>query len=258
MSALLSAEGLVVGYGGVPVVRGLGLELHGGELVALVGPNGGGKSTTLLALSGALPPSAGVVRWRGQVTTSSLAARARLGLGLVTGDHPIFPELTGVQNLKVGDVQVDAVLSWFPELEGHLHRPAGLLSGGQQQMLALGRALARRPDALLVDEPSLGLGPKVIDRLLGALRLAADDGVAVLIAEQHVAKALAVADRVAIMAAGSLVHVGSSDGFLDDPDAVIAAYLGPEGGPDADTVGQVPDGAPAAATDRSDDDPPVE
>jgi len=223
---VLAARGLCVGYGAIPVVRDLDLELHAGEVVALLGPNGAGKTTALLGLAGALRSSAGQVRWRGSVTTAPMHRRCRAGLGVVLDDRSVVMGLTVRENLRVGRCDPLLALAWFPELEDHLDRHAGLLSGGQQQMLTMARALARGPAALLVDELALGLAPQIVVRLLTAVRAAADDGLAVLLVEQHVRTALDVADRVYLMRQGRLAWAGTAARARADSALVEAAYLG--------------------------------
>ncbi|MCK9898488.1 ATP-binding cassette domain-containing protein [Frankia sp. Cpl3] len=223
---VLTARGLSAGYGeGGPAVRDLDLDLCPGEIVTLLGPNGAGKTTTLLALSGALRPRTGVVRWAGRVTTAPLHQRARAGLALVPEDRSVIMELTVRENLRLGAADTDLALETFPELAGHLDRRAGLLSGGQQQMVALARALARRPAALLADELSLGLAPRIAERLLGVVRAAADGGLAVLLVEQHVRSALAVADRVIVLRHGQVAWSGPAEQARADPDVLVGAYL---------------------------------
>ena len=222
---LLEAVGLAVGYGTLPVVQDLELSVGAGEVVALLGPNGAGKSTVLLALAGELSPSRGTVRRRGQVITSPLHRRAREGFGFVPEERSIVASLTARQNLQLGRVDVDAATSMFPELTDHLDRRAGLLSGGQQQILTLARVLARKPEILLADELSLGLAPQVVTRLLAAVRDAADRGVGVLLVEQHVRKALGVADRVYVLQQGRVTWSGSADEARDRRRELEASFL---------------------------------
>ncbi|MCZ4492492.1 MAG: hypothetical protein QOH30_4120 [Baekduia sp.] len=201
----LSAQGLTAGYGAMPVIRDVALEVHPGEVVALLGANGAGKTTTLLALSGELPLTAGDVRMEGAGRGASLHRRARNGLSYVTEERSVFKGMSTLDNLRVAGVDPGRVLALFPELEKRLHVRGGLLSGGEQQMLTLGRALARDPRVLLADELSMGLAPLVVTRLLAAVRQAADEqGTAVLLVEQHARKALRFSDRVYVMRRGRI------------------------------------------------------
>ncbi|RHW24622.1 ATP-binding cassette domain-containing protein [Nocardioides immobilis] len=221
----LEARELTAGYGGTPAVHGLDLTVHAGEVLALLGANGAGKTTTLLALSGELPPLAGSVAVLGDGRRRRLHQRARQGLGFLTEERCVFMQLTGWQNLKIGRGRPERALDYFPELEPHLGKKVGLLSGGQQQMLALGRILAARPRVLLADELSLGLAPLVVDRLLAAIRQAADAGVAVVLVEQHVRQALAVADHVHVLRRGRVVLSGPAAELRDDAERIAATYL---------------------------------
>jgi branched-chain amino acid transport system ATP-binding protein len=209
---VLAARGVAAGYHRHAVVDGIDLEVRAGEVVALLGPNGAGKTTTLLTLAGELQPLTGEVYFRGHPTTAGLYKRAREGLAFVTEERSVFPQLTAAENLKVGRCEVADALSLFPELEPLLDRRGGLLSGGEQQMLTLARALGRKPILLLADELSLGLAPLVVKRLLTAVRAAADErGIGVLLVEQHVKQALRVADRVIVMRGGRIVLAGTVD-----------------------------------------------
>lgn len=224
-SGQLSAHGVYAGYHGVPVIRGIDMSVERGEIVALLGPNGAGKSTTLFTLAGKVQPLRGEVRWRGRPTTAPLHVRAADGLAFLTEERSVFMGLSVKENLRVGRCDLAFALSLFPELESHLNRRAGLLSGGQQQILGLARALARRPQMLLADELSLGLAPLIVERLLIALRKAADEGLGVLLVEQHVRKALNVADRVYVLQRGRVVYSGSGAEARRDIDAIEASYL---------------------------------
>jgi branched-chain amino acid transport system ATP-binding protein len=223
--SLLQVQGLHVGYGAIPVVQGLDLEVRPGEVVALLGPNGAGKSTTLLALAGELPLQAGEVRWKGERIASPLHRRARAGLGFVPEERSIVASMTARQNLRVARVDPADVLAVFPELTDHLDRRAGLLSGGQQQMLVLARALARRPEVLLADELSLGLAPQAVTRLLSAVRAAADGGLGVILVEQHVRKALTIADRVHLLHQGRITWSGTAAQAREHHAVLEASYL---------------------------------
>jgi branched-chain amino acid transport system ATP-binding protein len=205
MTAVLETREMCTGYMGQPVVHDLSIAVNAGEVVCLLGPNGAGKTTTMLALSGELALISGEVLFDGQPTKAPLHQRARKGLSYVTEERSVFKALTLRDNLRVGGVAVEDAIALFPELEKRLPVRGGLLSGGEQQMLTLARALARRPRLLLADELSLGLAPIVVDRLLQAVRRAADqDGLAVLVVEQHAHKALKYADRAIVMRRGRI------------------------------------------------------
>jgi branched-chain amino acid transport system ATP-binding protein len=229
---LLDVRGLRAGYDGIPVVRDLDLHVDAGEVVALLGPNGAGKTTTLLAVSAVVPLLGGEV----DVVGRSVAGRrphhlAREGLGHVPEDRALFFQLTVRENLRLGrrggGAGLDRVLELFPALVPLLDRRAGLLSGGEQQMLALGRALLGEPRLLMVDEMSLGLAPIIVERLLPVLRTIADDsGCGVLLVEQHVQMALGVADRAVVLNHGQAVLSGTAAALAADRELVASSYLG--------------------------------
>jgi len=190
-TVVLEARGVAAGYGPQPVIHDIDIVVQPGEVVGLLGANGAGKTTMLLALAGELPLLAGEVLLDGAVTTAPLHRRAKRGLTFVTEEKSVFMGLTARDNLRVADVDVDVALELFPELERLLAVRAGLLSGGEQQMLTLARALSRKPRVLLADELSMGLAPLIVKRLLEAVvRIAKNQGTAVLLVEQHVRKAL--------------------------------------------------------------------
>jgi branched-chain amino acid transport system ATP-binding protein len=226
MTALLRAENVSAGYHGHPIVHDLSLEVKAGEVAVLLGPNGAGKTTTLLTLSGDLPALSGEVFLNGQSTKAPLYKRSRQGLSFVTEERSVFMRLSVAENLRVGRTDVGRALEIFPELKPLMRRRAGLLSGGEQQMLSLARALARQPKVLLIDELSLGLAPLVVIRLLDAVQKAAkDDGVGVLLVEQHVWQALRVSDQVYVMQRGKVVLSGPTSEVASRLADVEEAYL---------------------------------
>lgn len=232
----LEVSGLSAGYLGIPAVREIDLRLAPGEVVALLGSNGAGKTTTLAAIAGLIRPLAGTVELEGDDITGGAAFRlARRGIALVPEDRALFHDLTTRENLRLGRParrggrkNRDAdVLELLPELHKCLERKAGALSGGEQQMLAVGRALMSGPKVLLVDEMSMGLAPVVVERLSPVLsRIAATAGTAVLVVEQHVGLALELASRAYVMAHGRIVLEGASSVLRSRRDLLMACYLG--------------------------------
>jgi branched-chain amino acid transport system ATP-binding protein len=225
MTTLLAARNLSAGYGAIPVLTGIDLHLDEGEIVALMGANGAGKTTTLMTLAGRLSATAGAVEWLGKPAHSPLHRRARAGLRYVSEERSIIRGLSTLDNLRLGPGPVDDALEHFPELRPLLKRPAGLLSGGEQQILTLARALAGRPRVLLADELSLGLAPLVVERLLEAVREAASRGVAVLLVEQQVRTALAVANRGYVLRRGMIALSGTVAELQDQIVEIEATYL---------------------------------
>jgi branched-chain amino acid transport system ATP-binding protein len=222
---VLEARGVSSGYGPVAVVHDVDLTVSPGEVVALLGVNGAGKTTTVRTLAGELKPTAGQVWFRGKPTTAPLHRRARNGMRLLTEERSVFMGLSVADNLRLGGQDRDRCLELFPELRLLLSRKAGLLSGGEQQMLTLARALAAEPVVLLADELSLGLAPLVFERLLVALRAAADRGTAVLLVEQHVRDALEVSDRAYLLSRGRIVLDGTGKELLDRVEEIESTYL---------------------------------
>jgi branched-chain amino acid transport system ATP-binding protein len=222
----LQAENLDAGYGQVRVLHDVSLHVAPGEIVALLGRNGAGKSTTLSTLAGLVPPRGGRVLINGEARTDATSRRVRSGLAYVVEERGVLLGLTAAQNLRLGRGTIADALTYFPEIEPHLGRQAGLLSGGQQQMLAVARALAGHPTALMIDELSLGLAPQFVERLLDALRAARDEGIGILLVEQHARTALRVADRAYVLAQGRVALSGAAAELAADFDQVEAAYLG--------------------------------
>nr|WP_203731845.1 ABC transporter ATP-binding protein [Streptomyces sp. SID12501] len=230
---MLTCEGLDAGYTkGRPVVRGFGLKLLPGEVTALLGPNGAGKTTVLMTLAGLLPRLGGSVTLDGRQIRGGRAREvARRGLVLVPDDRSLFTQLTVRDNLTLARRRhgstVDHVLDFFPALGKRLKVAAGMLSGGEQQMLALGRAMIQDPRVLLIDELSMGLAPVIVEELLPVVRrIAEGTGTAVVLVEQHVRLALAVADRAVVLVHGETVLSGPAQRLTTDPGLLERAYLG--------------------------------
>lgn len=229
---ILEVEGLTAGYDGVPVIRDVSLHVQPGEVVALLGPNGAGKTTTLLSISGLISPMAGTITAVGEpCSTRRPYVTARRGVAHVPEDRSLFFGLSGRENLRLGargsKDDMNRALEFFPALEPHLGKRSGLLSGGEQQMLALARALVGRPKLLMVDEMSLGLAPIIVERLVPVLRdVAEKTGVGVLVVEQHVHIALQVADRAYVMKKGGIEIEGTATELSRSTDKLQASYLG--------------------------------
>ncbi|HJZ27200.1 MAG TPA: ABC transporter ATP-binding protein [Streptosporangiaceae bacterium] len=230
----LAVRDLSAGYRGVPVVRELNLEVRPGEVVALLGPNGAGKTTTLETIAGLNRPISGTVELSGQNIGGKPAyVLARRSLALVPEGRALFPGLTVREHLRLAGGRgqrarrEEELLEMLPELRKCLGRKAGLLSGGEQQMLAVGRALVTRPRLLLVDEMSLGLAPVIVERLLPILRRAADElGSSVLFVEQHVALALEISDRAYVLTHGRIRLEGPAAELRERRELLAASYLG--------------------------------
>ena len=229
---LLRIDALRVTYGHVEAVRELSLEVHAGEMVALVGANGAGKSTTLLALSGLVQPRSGRILWEGQdITRWPAHRRVAAGLVQVAEGRAILKTLTVRENLELGAYprpgkpDLDPVFERFPILRNRASQLAGNLSGGEQQMLAIGRALLAEPRLLMLDEPSMGLAPIVVRDIFEALREIHQQGLTILLVEQNVRQALRLADRAYVLETGTVTLGGPAADLVGDP-RVVAAYLG--------------------------------
>ena len=253
MTALLEVEGLRVTYGGVVAVRDVSLAVEPGQVLAVLGANGAGKTTTLRAVSGLVRARAGQIRFDGEsVLGDSPEAIARRGIAHVPAGRGIFPTLTVADNLRMGlygagrdgtpdaATAIEEVLEQFPILRERRDQAAGTMSGGQQQQLAIGRALVQRPRLLLLDEMSMGLAPSVVNELFALVGRLRDTGMAVVMVEQFVGQALQVADTAVVLEQGSVVAQGAPDQLSSDD--IAAAYLGGGGEPDV-VVRPAPDRA---------------
>ena len=235
MSALLDLRQLSVAYGGIQAVKGLNLYLNEGELVSLIGANGAGKTTTLKAICGLLAPQSGEVLYQGRSLKGQGAwDLVAQGLVMVPEGRGIFTRMTIDENLRMGaylrrdrevNADMESVYQRFPRLKERHRQLAGTLSGGEQQMLAMGRALLARPKLLLLDEPSMGLAPLMVDKIFEVITDIAKQGVTVLLVEQNAHRALEIAHRAYVMDSGELVLEGPAQSLLNDPQ-VQAAYLG--------------------------------
>jgi branched-chain amino acid transport system ATP-binding protein len=212
---IIQCRHLDVGYGDLRAAGPIDLSVAPGEAVALIGANGAGKTTILYTLAGVLRPLGGEVLWAGRPTNAPLHVRARQGLAFISDRKSVTTSLSVKDNLRVASVPVGRAIDLFPELRGLLDRPAGVLSGGERQMLTVARALGRLPDAVVVDELSLGLAPLVAERLYGALRAAVADGVAVLLVEQDLRLALSLTDRFYLLRDGKIQLSEKSALFRD-------------------------------------------
>jgi branched-chain amino acid transport system ATP-binding protein len=233
VSVALEIESVEVAYGGVTAVRDVSLSVDRGEIVGLIGPNGAGKSTTLHAIMGLLPLRAGAVFLDGvPLHGRSPETIARAGVALVPEGRRLFGELTVEENLRLGQAgrrngsseALAEVYELFPVLHEFRSRSAGVLSGGQQQQLAIGRALVAKPTVLLLDEPSLGLAPTVVDLVFATLQSIGERGLAILLVEQRAQRTVALADRTHVLANGEL-RLTLTPADADDTDRMVAAYL---------------------------------
>jgi branched-chain amino acid transport system ATP-binding protein len=236
-SVMLEVRGLKVAYGGIQAVKGVTLEVRQGELVSLIGANGAGKTTTLKALTALQPVAAGDILYQGR-SIQGLGAwdLARQGLVMVPEGRGTFTRMSILENLQMGaytrqdgpaaiQASIEQVFGLFPRLKERAGQLAGTLSGGEQQMLAMGRALMAQPQLLLLDEPSMGLSPLMVDKIFEVIQMIHRQGTTLLLVEQNASRALALADRGYVMESGEITLSGPAQALLDDP-KVRAAYLG--------------------------------
>ncbi|HEX9843134.1 MAG TPA: ABC transporter ATP-binding protein [bacterium] len=235
MDALLKIEGLHAGYGPIRALRGIDLEVNRGEVLALIGSNGAGKTTLLMTICGIVKPSAGRIVYDGRDVTGAQSYEImNQGVAQVPEGRRIFPQMTVLENLQMGGAGSSAedfnrdlewVHSLFPMLQERRHQSGGTLSGGEQQMLAIGRALMSRPSLLLMDEPSLGLAPLLVRQIFQIIEQINKQGTTILLVEQNAFAALKLAHRACVLATGEIVLTGSAQALMDNPD-VQRAYLG--------------------------------
>ena len=234
--ALLKIKGLKVAYGGIQAVKGVDFEVFEGELVSLIGSNGAGKTTTMKAITGSLPINDGDIEYLGKsIRGQGPWDLVKQGLAMVPEGRGVFTRMTIIENLQMGayirndqaDIlqDIDKVFTTFPRLKERKDQLAGTMSGGEQQMLAMGRALMSRPRVLLLDEPSMGLSPIMVDKIFDVVREVYAQGVTILLVEQNASRALAIADRGYVMDSGLITMTGEAKTMLHDP-KVRAAYLG--------------------------------
>ena len=235
---LLRVAGLQVAYGGIQAVKGVDLEIREGELVTLIGANGAGKTTTLKAITGTLRPAAGDIRYAGASTLGVASYRlVERGLAMVPEGRGVFTRMTIVENLQMGAYirddargiagDIERMFAIFPRLKERADQLAGTMSGGEQQMLAMARALMSRPKLLLLDEPSMGLSPIMVEKIFEVVRDISRQGVTILLVEQNARLALEAAHRAYVMDSGLITLSGDAKAMLTDP-KVRAAYLGEE------------------------------
>ena len=233
---LLKVTGLKVSYGGIQAVKGVDFEVHEGELVSLIGSNGAGKTTTMKAITGTLPINAGDIEYLGKsIRGQGPWDLVKQGLAMVPEGRGVFTRMTIIENLQMGayirndkdgiTADIDKIFTIFPRLKERRDQLAGTMSGGEQQMLAMGRALMSRPKVLLLDEPSMGLSPIMVDKIFEVVRDVYAQGVTVLLVEQNASRALAIANRGYVMESGIVTMSGDAAQMLTDP-RVRAAYLG--------------------------------
>jgi branched-chain amino acid transport system ATP-binding protein len=235
-TTLLKITGLQVAYGGIKAVKGVDLHVNEGELVTLIGSNGAGKTTTMKAITGTLPPASGDIEYLGKSIKGKGAwDLVKDGLAMVPEGRGVFARMTIIENLQMGAyirndkaeiaADMEKMFNIFPRLRERKDQLAGTMSGGEQQMLAMGRALMSRPKVLLLDEPSMGLSPIMVDKIFEVVRDVAAQGVTILLVEQNASRALGIAHRGYVMESGIVTMNGEAKELLNDP-RVRAAYLG--------------------------------
>ena len=235
-NVLLKIKGLKVGYGGIQAVKGVDFEVQEGELVSLIGSNGAGKTTTMKAITGTLPFTEGDIEYLGHSIRGKGAwDLVKQGLAMVPEGRGVFARMTITENLQMGAYirndkagiasDIEKMFTIFPRLRERRDQLAGTMSGGEQQMLAMGRALMSRPKVLLLDEPSMGLSPIMVDKIFDVVKDVYAQGVTILLVEQNASRALGIADRGYVMESGVITMSGEAKKMLDDP-KVRAAYLG--------------------------------
>jgi branched-chain amino acid transport system ATP-binding protein len=232
---ILDIHDLVAGYGPTEVLHSISLQIHPGEIVTLIGANGAGKTTTLRSIVGQTKIIKGNIQFLGQeLVGRSTYKIAGTGIGIVPQERSIFPTLSVRENLEMGGfalksaqvtTRIDYVTNFFPILKERLHQQGGTLSGGERRMLAIGRALMTEPKLLMLDEPSLGLAPKVVDAVFERVKTIHDNSVTILIVEQNARRALSIADRGYVLELGNIRYEGTGKELLDNPD-IQKAYLG--------------------------------
>lgn len=228
----LDIKGLVVNRSGIPIVRGIDLSARGGEISVVLGSNGAGKTTTLEGISGIIPAAGEVLLDGENIAGANAGTRARRGLRHVEQGRTVFAEMTVEENLAVAlhpSANLDEAYALFPELVQRRGVNAGMLSGGEQQMLVIARALVGRPKVVLIDEMSSGLAPVIVSRLMSAVRTLADDGMAVVLVEQFATLALAIGNRAYVLRRGEIVYDGGCQALARDPARLHALYLGEAG-----------------------------
>ena len=234
--ALLDVKDLSVYYGVIQALKGISFHVDKGEIVALIGSNGAGKTTTLHTLSGLLKPQSGTIMYNDQNITKLPGFKTvSMGMAQVPEGRRVFEDMTVAENLKLGaytrkdkselEDTIKSVYKRFPRLEERKGQRAGTLSGGEQQMLAMGRAIMSHPDIILMDEPSMGLSPILVNEIFDIIQSVNKDGVTVLVVEQNAKKALSVADRAYVMETGKIIKEGKASDLLND-DSIQKAYLG--------------------------------